>query len=223
MVGTLREVLAEASTCTSSMRAPHASLWWATLPRAASRSRRRSRRSRRRRRDRRSGLHRAVDRARPVQRTDPSLRVVVLDADVAGAGASGRNGGWASALYPISFGRVERDTAAPRMHLLLSTLREAVVALAERGARSDGIDVRLPPWRHRHARQRRPRQVDPTASASSTSARLDGTGDDDLRWLEADEALARCGATGGARRDSSRRTAPPFIPPSSPSGLADAA
>jgi glycine/D-amino acid oxidase-like deaminating enzyme len=33
-------------------------------------------------------------------REDPSLRVVVLEAETAGFGASGRNGGWCSALFP---------------------------------------------------------------------------------------------------------------------------
>jgi glycine/D-amino acid oxidase-like deaminating enzyme len=35
---------------------------------------------------------------------DPSLRIVVLEAEVAGFGASGRNGGWCSALFPTSLG-----------------------------------------------------------------------------------------------------------------------
>ena len=33
---------------------------------------------------------------------DPSLRIVLLERDVAGFGASGRNGGWVSALFPAS-------------------------------------------------------------------------------------------------------------------------
>src|SRR5581483_2449822 len=33
-------------------------------------------------------------------RHDPSLRVVVLEREIAGWGASGRNGGWCSALFP---------------------------------------------------------------------------------------------------------------------------
>ncbi|MFC6341007.1 FAD-dependent oxidoreductase, partial [Nocardioides hankookensis] len=33
---------------------------------------------------------------------DPELRVVVLEAETAGFGASGRNGGWCSALFPAS-------------------------------------------------------------------------------------------------------------------------
>jgi glycine/D-amino acid oxidase-like deaminating enzyme len=35
-------------------------------------------------------------------RTDPTLRVVVLEKETAGFGASGRNGGWLSALFPAS-------------------------------------------------------------------------------------------------------------------------
>ena len=38
--------------------------------------------------------------ARSLADGDPSLRIVVLDAEVCGFGASGRNGGWASALFP---------------------------------------------------------------------------------------------------------------------------
>jgi len=37
-----------------------------------------------------------------LQQADPSLSIVVMDKHVAGFGASGRNGGWASALFPQS-------------------------------------------------------------------------------------------------------------------------
>jgi glycine/D-amino acid oxidase-like deaminating enzyme len=33
---------------------------------------------------------------------DPTLRIAVLEREIAGFGASGRNGGWASALFPKS-------------------------------------------------------------------------------------------------------------------------
>lgn len=39
--------------------------------------------------------------ARELKRRDPSLQIVVLEKSVCGFGASGRNGGWASALYPL--------------------------------------------------------------------------------------------------------------------------
>jgi len=42
----------------------------------------------------------------------PDLRVRILEAEVAGFGASGRNGGWCSALFPASWAKVAR-TASP--------------------------------------------------------------------------------------------------------------
>jgi glycine/D-amino acid oxidase-like deaminating enzyme len=39
---------------------------------------------------------------------DPELRVVVLEKQIAGFGASGRNGGWCSALFPASTTSLER-------------------------------------------------------------------------------------------------------------------
>lgn len=36
-----------------------------------------------------------------LQQIDPTLRIAIVEAEVAGFGASGRNGGWASALFPI--------------------------------------------------------------------------------------------------------------------------
>jgi len=40
---------------------------------------------------------------------DPGLRIAVVEAEVAGFGASGRNGGWCSALFPTSAARLARD------------------------------------------------------------------------------------------------------------------
>ncbi|HEY2041837.1 MAG TPA: FAD-dependent oxidoreductase [Jatrophihabitans sp.] len=40
---------------------------------------------------------------------DPSLRIAVLESEIAGFGASGRNGGWCSALYPVSLSTMARE------------------------------------------------------------------------------------------------------------------
>ena len=43
---------------------------------------------------------------------DPTLRIAVVERDVAGFGASGRNGGWCSALFPAPWSRVAREYGA---------------------------------------------------------------------------------------------------------------
>jgi len=48
----------------------------------------------------------------------PELSIVVLDKEIAGFGASGRNGGWSSALFPVSttgLAKLHGDEAAVRM------------------------------------------------------------------------------------------------------------
>ena len=82
-------------------------------------------------------------------RADPTLRVVVLEAETAGFGASGRNGGWCSALFPTSLQKVaassSREAAIALFRAMQSTVDEigAVVA-AERidaGFRKGGTVV----------------------------------------------------------------------------------
>ena len=60
-------------------------------------------------------------------RRDPSLRIVVLEKSFAGFGASGRNGGWASGLLPMSWEQVAKESS-----------REA--ALAMQSAANDSVD-----------------------------------------------------------------------------------
>nr|MBA2767973.1 FAD-dependent oxidoreductase [Sporichthyaceae bacterium] len=72
-------------------------------------------------------------------RADPSLRIVVLEREVAGFGASGRNGGWCSALFPASVGWLARrygERAAIAQH------REMQATVDEVGAvtAAEGID-----------------------------------------------------------------------------------
>lgn len=78
--------------------------------------------------------------AREVLRRDPHLRVLVIEKEVCGFGASGRNGGWASALYPQSTTAVRNaygDDAAAHLRL---TLERAVAELGDATA-ADGIDA----------------------------------------------------------------------------------
>jgi glycine/D-amino acid oxidase-like deaminating enzyme len=70
---------------------------------------------------------------------DPRLRVVVLEAETAGFGASGRNGGWCSALFAASDDRIARDhgrSAARAMRLAMQDTVDEVGRVADR----EGID-----------------------------------------------------------------------------------
>jgi glycine/D-amino acid oxidase-like deaminating enzyme len=127
-------------------------------------------------------------------REDPTLRVVVLEKETAGFGASGRNGGWASALFPASLGKV---AALPRSSredaLALHAAMRASVDEVGRAAAAEGIDA------HFHkggtislARSRAQLR---SARAHVEHARGWGRGEDDLRLLSAVEAGERLAAT----------------------------
>ncbi|HEU4808624.1 MAG TPA: FAD-binding oxidoreductase, partial [Homoserinimonas sp.] len=68
-------------------------------------------------------------------RRDPSLRIVVLEKEIAGFGASGRNGGWCSALFPTSAAGLERrhgrDAAIRMRRAMVDTVDEVGRVVAE--------------------------------------------------------------------------------------------
>lgn len=71
-----------------------------------------------------------------LQAIDPTLRIVLLEAQYAGFGASGRNGGWCSALFPASMSAVaarsNRDQAIALQDAMHATVDEVDrVATAE--------------------------------------------------------------------------------------------
>jgi len=73
---------------------------------------------------------------------DPSLRVAVLESEIAGFGASGRNGGWCSALYPVGISalaaEVGRDAATAQYRAM-----QGAVAEVARICTAEGIDADL--------------------------------------------------------------------------------
>jgi glycine/D-amino acid oxidase-like deaminating enzyme len=77
-----------------------------------------------------------------LRRADPTLRVTVLEAEVAGFGASGRNGGWCSALLPMGLDAVAARHGLPAA---LAQHRAMVHTVAEvgRAAAEAGIDCRF--------------------------------------------------------------------------------
>jgi glycine/D-amino acid oxidase-like deaminating enzyme len=72
---------------------------------------------------------------------DPSLRVAVLESEVAGFGASGRNGGWASALFPVSRARLASLPGSSRAKALaLTAAMRGTVDEVGRVVATEGID-----------------------------------------------------------------------------------
>lgn len=59
-------------------------------------------------------------------RHDPSLRVAVIEREIAGWGASGRNGGWCSALFPVPWSRIAREHGADAARRMEAELQRTV-------------------------------------------------------------------------------------------------
>ncbi|HEX3325614.1 MAG TPA: FAD-binding oxidoreductase [Actinomycetota bacterium] len=120
--------------------------------------------------------------------SDPHLRVAMIEKEIAGYGASGRNGGWCSALFAASLDAMARehgrDAAVGMQRALFDTVDE-VGRVAER----EHIDARF---------QKGGTITFVTAPSQMERVRGEveehaawGFGDEDYRWLEPDEAAKR--------------------------------
>ena len=79
-----------------------------------------------------------------LQAADPSLRVAVLEKEIAGFGASGRNGGWCSALFPVSAATLAREHGRDAAIAQYAAMRETVPEVL-RVADTEGIDADIAP------------------------------------------------------------------------------
>jgi glycine/D-amino acid oxidase-like deaminating enzyme len=68
-------------------------------------------------------------------RQEPTLRVLILEREVAGFGASGRNGGWCSDLFPVSWDRVVRKVGLDATLAMHAALVEGIDDIAATLAR----------------------------------------------------------------------------------------
>lgn len=121
---------------------------------------------------------------------DPSLDVLVVDAAHVGFGASGRNGGWVSALYPVGAETIAKthgaQAAKDLVRALQGTVREVGRVCADEeidaGFHQGGTVVGA----------RTPAQVvRARAAADAGAVWADGTG-----WLDAPEACERVAMSG---------------------------
>lgn len=125
-------------------------------------------------------------------REDPTLRVHLVEAETAGYGASGRNGGWASALFPLSSARLARlpgssRAAAVAQHQAMRGSVDEVGAVAA----AEGIDAHYAKGGTLVV-ARTPVQL-ARARAEVESARAWGRDEDELRLLGAAETRSRIG------------------------------
>ena len=128
-----------------------------------------------------------------LSRAEPGLRIAVCEREIAGFGASGRNGGWCSALFPASLGKLARMAGRDAAIAMGRAMQETVDEVAAAAA-AEGIDCH---WAKGGTVMlaRSPAQLD-RATAEVAEAREFGFGSADLRLLTAAAAREYAAATG---------------------------
>lgn len=126
---------------------------------------------------------------------DPGLRIRVLEAEVAGFGASGRNGGWCSALFPASLPTLaglpgSSRSAALDQHRAMRAGIDEVGRVVER----EGIDAHFAKGGSISLARNRAQLT--RARDEVTAARSWGVGDDELALLDPGGSRAILDATG---------------------------
>ncbi len=128
-----------------------------------------------------------------LRKADPGLRIAVLEREIAGFGASGRNGGWCSALFPASLTKLARMAGRPAAAAMHRAMRETVDEVG-RVAATEGIDCHWSKGGTVQLARSRP-QLE-RAIEEVAEAREFGFGEQDLRLLSAGEASQLLAATG---------------------------
>jgi glycine/D-amino acid oxidase-like deaminating enzyme len=124
---------------------------------------------------------------------DPTLRIAIVEKEIAGFGASGRNGGWCSAYFATSDAALARRHGLDAMRAMRRAMEHAVEVVGA-SADAEGIDCHFAKGgaidvvRNEPQRDRARREIE--------TARAHGFGEDDLRWLDQEETLSRLAVNG---------------------------
>jgi len=126
--------------------------------------------------------------ARELKRRDPSLRIAVVEKTVCGFGASGRNGGWISALFPVSDEQISRNFGAEALSHQRSMLQNSVKNLGD-SLSADGIDAN---YRHGGTLTFARSEVQASRLQNAVeAAHQSGSSTDDLMWLNKEQTRER--------------------------------
>lgn len=126
-------------------------------------------------------------------RADPTLRVGIFEAETCGFGASGRNGGWASALFPVSIEALADRYGPPAARAMYRGMIESLYRL-ERIVALEGIECDF--YRGGTLTLGRSAAQMLRLNDEISGLRAFGFGPDDVVLLTEEEASARVAATG---------------------------
>jgi glycine/D-amino acid oxidase-like deaminating enzyme len=127
-----------------------------------------------------------------LSRADPEISIVICEREIAGFGASGRNGGWCSALFPASLAKLNRIAGREQAIAMYRAMQHTVnevgnVTIAENidchWAKGGSVAFARSPAQLQRARD----EVD--------EARMFGFDETDLRLLSAEQARDLAGAS----------------------------
>ncbi len=124
---------------------------------------------------------------------DPTLRIAIVEREVAGYGASGRNGGWCSALFATSDAALARLHGRDAMRAMRRAMEETVDAVGASAA-SEGIDCHFAKGGTVDLVRSEAQRV--RALAEVDGAHALGSTEEDLRWLGPEETHELIGAAG---------------------------
>jgi len=129
--------------------------------------------------------------AHQLSRADPDLRIAVFEREIAGFGASGRNGGWCSALFPRSAASLERthgrDAAVAMRRAMIDTVDEVGRSAAAAGIDCDFVKGGTVLFARSEAQQR---------AAEAEVREVRDFGVDEIQYWDASVVGARFGITG---------------------------
>jgi glycine/D-amino acid oxidase-like deaminating enzyme len=128
-----------------------------------------------------------------LKKADPDCRVIVLESEYAGFGASGRNGGWCSALFPSSLSKVARVAGSRDAAIALQRALNETVDEVGAVTRAEGIDCHYAKG-GTIVLARTQVQLE-RAREEIAEFREYGFGNEDHRLLTAEEAKAELAAT----------------------------